>query len=65
MGAALLAGSAAGLYSDVKAVADKYVSIVDKQYNPQPANLEVYKRVFAQYRKLHDAFQVYFDDFYQ
>ncbi len=53
-GSAMLAGIAVGVFKDAKDAVAKCVKEKDITY-PNPENTEKYKKVFAEYKKVHDA----------
>lgn len=53
-GAALLAGSGAGIYSDVKVAAERLLRI-DQRYFPDVSKTEEYNRLYLLYRQLYAA----------
>ncbi len=54
LGSAMLAGIAAGVFADAKDAVDKCIK--DKDIvTPNPENTEKYARIFAKYKKIHDA----------
>lgn len=54
LGSAMLAGIAVGVFRDAADAVEKCVKPKDIVY-PNPENTEKYRRVFAVYRKIHDA----------
>ncbi|MFA5258428.1 MAG: ribulokinase, partial [Opitutales bacterium] len=56
LGAAIAASVLAGGHSSFAAAQAVMTGVKDKVYKPIPANHEVYNRLFALYRQLHDAF---------
>lgn len=59
-GSAMLAGIAAGVFSDAKDAARKCVKPLDVVY-PNTENTEKYKKVFSEYKKIHDALAPIYD----
>ncbi len=57
LGAALFGAVSAGEYEDVES-AQIAMTGTDKVYNPIPENHEVYKKIYALYKQLHDGFGV-------
>ena len=53
---ALAAGKAAGGYDSILEAAQNMARLQDVIYRPIPENSEVYKRLFAEYLRLHDYF---------
>lgn len=53
LGAALLAGHGAGLYPDLAKAVEKIVKI-EKSYQPNPANKEVYEKLYHNWRKVYE-----------
>ena len=53
---AVAAGGNEGGYDDVFEAARAMGKLKDTVYTPNPANAEVYDRLFAEYRQLHDTF---------
>ncbi|MFP4502433.1 MAG: ribulokinase [Candidatus Hydrogenedentota bacterium] len=56
MAGAVVAGKANGGYDDFDAAAKAMTAVRDTVYTPNPDHQAVYERLFANYRKLHDAF---------
>lgn len=56
MFAAVAAGEDRGGYKTIVDAAKKMASIKDKYYTPIPENVEVYKKLYREYEKLHDYF---------
>ena len=54
LGSAMLAGIAVGVFADPADAVKKCVRAVDITY-PNPENTEKYRRVFEDYKKIHDA----------
>lgn len=54
LGSAMLAGIAVGVFADASDAVAKCVKQVDITY-PNPENTEQYRKVFAAYKKIHDA----------
>lgn len=54
LGAAILAGKAVGLYSNIEEAAEQMIQIKDR-FEPDPKNKTVYDDAFATYVKLYDA----------
>lgn len=53
LGAAVLAGTAVGLYKSIDEACEKMVSIKER-FNPNPANLEVYEKTYQRYVQLYN-----------
>ncbi|HOP79605.1 MAG TPA: ribulokinase, partial [Armatimonadota bacterium] len=53
---AVAAGSAAGGYDTIFDAAKKMARVKDVTYKPIPKNHEIYKKLFAEYKLLHDYF---------
>ena len=60
-GAALLAGTGAGIYSDVAQAADEIIKPV-KTFKPNPANVKKYEEFYQIYRNLYPALKNSFAD---
>ncbi len=56
MYAAVAAGPAAGGYADIAAAAASMAHLRDEAFEPIPANVAVYDRLYAEYVRLHDLF---------
>jgi L-ribulokinase len=56
--AAVVAGSGAGGYDAFPEAVDAMTGVQETAFEPIPANRAVYDRIFALYRRLHDAFGV-------
>ena len=56
MHAAVAAGPDAGGYATIRAATQAMARLRDEQYEPNPAAMEVYDQLFAEYRQLHDYF---------
>ena len=56
MYAAVAAGPAAGGYADIAAAAAHMAHLRDEAFEPIPANVAVYDRLYAEYVRLHDLF---------
>ena len=54
LGAAILAGKAVGLYSNIEEAAEQMIQIKDR-FEPDPKNKAVYDDAFSTYVKLYDA----------
>lgn len=54
--AAAVAGKQAGGYDTVAEAAEKMGKRSDRVYHPNPENKDVYDRLYAEYKKLHDYF---------
>jgi autoinducer 2 (AI-2) kinase len=54
LGAAILAGYGAGIYSDISKTANELVSF-DKTYKPNIENHALYENLYEQWRKVYDA----------
>lgn len=55
-GCALYAAVAAGIFSDIQEAAEKNALPAVATYSPIPENREIYDKLFAEYKKLHDYF---------
>ena len=55
LGAALLAGVAAGTFTDVREAVDRSVTLADEPFAPDPANRSRYDEDYGRYRRLYDA----------
>jgi len=53
---AVAAGLAAGGYDSIFEAAEKMARVKDEMYRPIPENHEAYKKLFAEYKLLHDYF---------
>ena len=53
---AIAAGSEAGGYDSIEEAAAHMASCEEKTYLPIPKNVEIYNRLFAEYKQLHDYF---------
>lgn len=51
---AVAAGSEMGGYDDIKSCAEVMGKVKDIVYKPIPENVEIYKKLYAEYEKLHD-----------
>ncbi len=56
MAGAVVAGAARGGYDSFGEAARKMTGVRAKRFKPRPAAHEVYNRLYAVYRRLHDAF---------
>lgn len=56
LGAAMAGAVVGGAHADFGAATAAMTGILDKRFTPIPANVEVYERLFALYRRVHDAF---------
>lgn len=56
VGAAVVAGSEKGGYDDFQSAQAAMTSLKDESYKPNPEAQAVYNDLFAEYKKLHDAF---------
>ncbi len=56
LGSAMFGAVAAGEFADVGQASARMSGLKDTIYTPNPANVKTYDRLFALYRKLHDAF---------
>ncbi len=54
--AAVAAGKANGGYDDFVSAQDAMTGVQDTEYQPDPANLEVYNKLYSLYRIVHDGF---------
>jgi L-ribulokinase len=55
---AVVAGAERGGYGDFASAITAMTGVQDKVYEPVPANVAVYERLYGLYRQLHDAFGV-------
>ena len=53
LGAAILAGTAVGLYKSIDEACEKMVSIKER-FDPNPANFEVYEKTYQRYVRLYN-----------
>jgi L-ribulokinase len=53
---AVAAGKSKGGYDSIFDAAGKMAHLKDKVFRPIPENVEVYKKLYAEYKKLHDYF---------
>ena len=56
MWGAVAAGKARGGYDDISDAAGSMARIKDKTFEPDPENHTIYKRLFSEYKQLHDYF---------
>ena len=56
LAAAVLAGSARGGYDDFTTAQDAMTAVKAEQFDPNPAAQQVYDRLYALYRTVHDGF---------
>ncbi|MBN1554967.1 MAG: ribulokinase [Phycisphaerae bacterium] len=56
LGAAVAAAVCAGEYPDIPAAQEAMTGLKSKVYDPNPAAVEVYGKLYKLYRQLHDAF---------
>ena len=56
LGAAMAGAVAAGAHRDFAAAARRMTGVLPQRFRPAAASVRVYDRLYAQYRKLHDAF---------
>lgn len=56
VGAAVIAGAERGGYDDFQSAQAAMTSLKDESYHPNPEAQAVYNDLFAEYKKLHDAF---------
>lgn len=56
LGSAINATVAAGIYKDIKEAASFMKKSFSKTYYPKPENVEIYKKLFDEYKLLHDYF---------
>lgn len=56
MFAAVAAGKEKGGYDDIFEAAKKMAKLKDEHYEPIKENAEIYKKLYAEYKKLHDYF---------
>ena len=56
LGSAMHAAVAAKYYEDIKEAASKMAHIKDKRFYPNKKNIEIYNKLYKQYKKLHDYF---------
>lgn len=54
LGAAIIAGKAAGIFPSIESAVDSMVSI-RKQYDPNPSFRSIYDKLFAEYKKVFNA----------
>jgi xylulokinase len=54
LGAAVMAGAGAGVFSSIAEGAEKMVQVV-KSYTPDPKNVEVYRQLYKTYCQVYDA----------
>ncbi len=59
IGAAMLAGLGAGLYGDVEEAAQRIINF-DKRYIPEHGKMELYEKMYALYKEMHDGIQGYY-----
>ena len=57
LGSALLAGVAAGIFSDLTEAVDRSVTLADAPFTPNPANRSRYDDDYGRYRRLFDALE--------
>jgi L-ribulokinase len=53
---AVVAGEAAGGHASFAAAAAAMTGVLADRFEPQPDSVKVYERLYAQYKRLHDAF---------
>jgi L-ribulokinase len=53
---AVVAGKARGGHASFESAVAAMTGVLDEGFEPMPAHVRVYDRLYAQYRKLHDAF---------
>lgn len=63
MGAAILAGCAAGLFDDPFKVAEQKIAKITRAYSPDSDKAREYSKVFGHFLELHDDFQKFFVKF--
>lgn len=56
LGAAVAAAVCAGAYENVPAAQEAMTGLKTTEYKPNPAAVEVYKKLYVLYKQLHDAF---------
>lgn len=56
LGAAIAGAVVAGVYPDCEAAIEKMTGLKPKIFNPNKENHEIYKKLYAIYKTLHDAF---------
>jgi L-ribulokinase len=56
MAGAVVAGEASGGHASFEAAAAAMTGVLEDRFEPVPEHVRVYDRLYAQYRKLHDAF---------
>ena len=56
MAGAVVAGKAAGGYDTFEDAETQMTGVLEKRYKPIPENQQVYNRIFALYKRLHDIF---------
>jgi len=64
MGAAILAGCAAGIFKSPIHAAEKIAAKVNKEFVPQRIRSQQYREIYNRFIILHDSFQKYFRLFY-
>ena len=57
LGAALLAGVAAGTFTDLRDAVERSVTLADEPFTPDPANRSRYDEDYGRYRRLYDAIE--------
>ena len=57
LGAALLAGVAAGTFTDLRDAVERTVTLADEPFTPDPANRSRYDEDYGRYRRLYDAIE--------
>ena len=56
LGGAIVAAYCAGEYSSIEEAMEHMTQVSDEVFVPDPESMQVYDRLYALYRKLHDAF---------
>jgi L-ribulokinase len=56
LGSAIHAAVAAGAYPNVRAAGESMGRVLKNAYEPNPADVEAYAAIYADYRELHDLF---------
>lgn len=64
MGAAILAGCAAGAFRNPAEAAERIAAKVERTYYPDPQKAKRYAGIYQRYMELHDEFQGIFQRFY-
>jgi L-ribulokinase len=53
---AVAAGKTAGGFDTIQEAAAVMAKVKDHTYKPEPSNVDAYKKLYAEYRTLHDYF---------